>query len=65
MTDVPRRDCRCHTQEVLEQCALCLRDLAHDYVHWNGDFYECEECWVLEDLVGYPGKGGFATRVEP
>jgi hypothetical protein len=64
VTAAPRRNCQCHPSEVLERCDLCLRDLAHDYIHWNGDFYQCEECSVLEGLVGYPGKGGFASRAE-
>lgn len=27
-----------------EQCHTCRRHLAHDFVHWNGDHYECESC---------------------
>jgi hypothetical protein len=32
----------------LEQCAVCHRDLAHDAVHWNGAFYQCEDCSTRE-----------------
>lgn len=40
----------------LEQCDMCYRELTHDYVHWNGAFYQCEECAVLEGLD--PGIDG-------
>jgi hypothetical protein len=34
----------------LERCDMCGEELAHDYVHWNGAFAQCENCSVLESL---------------
>jgi hypothetical protein len=50
-----------------EQCDVCLRELGHDYVHWNGAFNQCEECARLESLHSdRPGLdpifGGHSSR---
>ncbi len=29
---------------VMQQCAMCLREMPHDYVHWNGAFEQCGHC---------------------
>ena len=31
-----------------EQCDMCGGHYFHDYVHWNGAFYQCEHCSQLE-----------------
>jgi hypothetical protein len=39
----------------LQQCDVCLGELAHDYVHWNGAFQQCEECRRLEREIEESG----------
>jgi hypothetical protein len=54
-----------------ERCDMCGQKLAHDYVHWNGAFYQCESCTVLERLD--PDQNGldplfggtFSQEMEP
>src|SRR5262245_14197281 len=33
-----------------EECDMCGESLPHDYVHWNGAFYQCGQCALLEAL---------------
>jgi hypothetical protein len=32
----------------IERCDMCGGGYFHDYVHWNGAFYQCEHCSALE-----------------
>lgn len=49
-----RDGCECppdaihHSNHRKEQCEPCARWLAPDLVHWNGAFYQCEECALIE-----------------